>query len=152
MWQRDLEFTGDPRVDPFLGCLGGVPQSRAVLGPFRVSRLRNDNLAMLDAMPPGEIMREAIALVGQAFAGAIGGRCHGAASRRAADWLHAEVVDSQSQPPIRFADAMPLYPRLSCGATRKCALKHPFASLRTFRCSRCGDNLDSMARSARDTG
>ena len=63
---------------------------------------------MLDALPPGEIMREAVALVRQAFARAIGGGRHGAASRRAADGFHAEVVDRQSKPPIRFADAMAL--------------------------------------------
>jgi hypothetical protein len=70
--------------------------------------MRNDDLAMLDALPPGEIMRETVPLVRQAFSGAIGGRCHGAAPRRAADGLHAEVVDRQSKPPIRFADAMAL--------------------------------------------
>ena len=63
---------------------------------------------MLDALSPGEIMREAIPLVGQAFSGAIGGGCHGAAPRRAADGFHTEVVDRQSKPPIRYADAMAL--------------------------------------------
>jgi hypothetical protein len=47
------------------------------------------------------------------------------------------VVDRQSKPPNRFADSLAVYPRLSCEATRKCALKHPLASLRTFGCSRC---------------
>ena len=67
MRQRDLEFPGDPRILAIFTLLGGIPQSRTVQSPFRVSPLRNDDLAMLDALPPGEIMREAVALVGQAF-------------------------------------------------------------------------------------
>ena len=108
MRQRDLEFPRHPRILTTFSMLGRVPQSRAVQSPFRVGPLRNDDLAMLDALPPREIMRESIALVRQAFARAIGGRRHGAAPRRAADWLHAEVVDRQSKPPYRFADAMAL--------------------------------------------
>jgi hypothetical protein len=87
---------------------------------------------MLDAMPPCKIMRQPVALVGQAFACAIGGGRHGASPRRAADGFHAEVVDRQSKPPIRFADSLAVYTRLSCEATRKCALKTFFASLWTF--------------------
>ena len=67
MRQRDLEFPGDPRILTIFALLGGVPQSRTVQSPFGSSPLRNDDLAMLDALPPGEIMREAVALVRQAF-------------------------------------------------------------------------------------
>ena len=67
MRQRDLEFPGDPRILTTFTFLGGIPQSRTVQRPFRASPLRNDDLAMLDALSPGEIMREAIPLVGQAF-------------------------------------------------------------------------------------
>ena len=106
MRQRDLEFTRDPRILAIFALLGGVPQSRTVQSPFRVSPLRNDDLAMLDAVTPGEIMREAVALVGQAFRRTIGGRRHGASPRRTADWFHAEMVDRQSKPPNRFADSL----------------------------------------------
>ena len=51
----------------FSRCLGGIPQSRTIQSPFGSSPLRNDDLAMLDAMPPGEIMREPVALIRQAF-------------------------------------------------------------------------------------
>ena len=137
MRQRDLEFPGDPRIFPIFALLGGIPQSRTIQSPFRGSPLRNDNLAVLYAVTPGEIMREAVALVGEAFRRTIGGRRHGASPRRPADWFHAEVVDCQSKPPNQFADSLAVYQRLSCKATRKCALKHPLASLRTFGCSRC---------------
>ena len=106
MRQRDLEFPRHPRILTTFTILGGIPQSRTVQSPFGSSPLRNDDLAMLDALPPGEIMREAVALVGQAFAGAIGGGRHGASPRRAADGFHAEVVDRQSKPPNRFADSL----------------------------------------------
>ena len=108
MRQRDLEFPGDPCILTTFTYFGGIPQSRTVQRPFRVSPLRNDDLAMLDALSPGEIMRQAVALVRQAFAGSIGSGRHGASPRRTADGFHAEVVDRQSKPPIRFADAMTL--------------------------------------------
>ena len=66
-------------------------------------------------------------------ADAIGGRRHGASPRRAADGFHAEVVDRQSKPPNRFTDSLAVYPRLSCEATRKCALKHPSLRSVTFQ-------------------
>ena len=73
MRQRDLEFARHPRILTTFTFFGGVPQSRTVQSPFGASPLRNDDLAMLDALPPGEIMRETVALVRQAFARAIGG-------------------------------------------------------------------------------
>ena len=140
------------RCSAFNSCGSAISNSRATRASLRLSLcsaafhkaerskahsasspLRNDDLAMLDALPPGEIMREAVALVGQAFARTIGGRRHGAAPRRPADGFHAEVVDRQSKPPNRFTDSLAVYPRLSCEATRKCALKHPSLRSVTFQ-------------------
>ena len=106
MRQRDLEFPGDPRIFPIFALLGGIPQSRTIQSPFHVSPLRNDDLAMLDALPPGKIMRQAVALIGEAFRRTIGGRRHGASPRRTADGFHAEMVDRQSKPPNHFTDSL----------------------------------------------
>ena len=73
MRQRDLEFAGDPRILAIFALLGGIPQSRTIQSPFGSTPFGNDDLAMLDALPPGKIMCQSIALVRQAFAGAIGG-------------------------------------------------------------------------------
>ena len=63
MRQRNLEFASDPRILTTLAFLGGIPQDRTVQSPFGSCPPRNNDFAMLDALPPGKIMREAVALV-----------------------------------------------------------------------------------------
>ena len=95
MRQRDLELPRDAGVFAVLRPLRRVPQSRSIQGPGRLDALGNDDLGMLDAGSPGKVMGQAIALVGETFGGAIGGGGDRAAARRAADRLHAEMVDRQ---------------------------------------------------------
>jgi hypothetical protein len=73
MRQRNLEFPRHPRILTVFPILGGIPQSRTIQSPFGSCPLHNDDLAMLDALSPGEIMRETVAFVRQAFARAISG-------------------------------------------------------------------------------
>ena len=101
--QRDLEFARDPRVLPLFGKLGRVPERRTVQGPFRAHALRQDDLGMLDPVAPREIMRDPVAFVGQAFAGAIGRRGDGAPPARPRNRLHAAMIDRQARTPIRRA-------------------------------------------------
>ena len=101
--QRDLEFARDPRVLPLFGKLGRVPERRTVQGPFRARALRQDDLGMLDAVAPGEVMREPVAFVGQALACAIGRRGDGAPPARPRNRLHAAMIDRQARTPIRRA-------------------------------------------------
>ena len=98
--QRDLEFARDPRVLPLFGKLGRVPERRTVQGPFRAHALRQDDLGMLDAVAPREVMREPVAFVGQAFAGAIGRRGDGAPPARPRNRLHAAMIDRQRGRPF----------------------------------------------------
>ena len=67
MRQRDLEFPRDARVLAALRLLGRVPQRRTILRPFGARALRKDDLGVLDAIPPGEVVRQPVAFVGQAF-------------------------------------------------------------------------------------
>jgi hypothetical protein len=61
------------------------------------------------------------------------------------------VIDRQSKPPNRITDSLAAYPRLSCEATRKCALKYYFATLRTFWCSRRSGRSGENMMSARES-
>ena len=123
--QRDLEFPRDASVLAIFSLLRRIPQGRTIQSPLRIDPGRNHDLRMLDAAPPRKVMRQAIALVGQSLGGPIGRRRHGAAAGRAADRLHAEMVDRQIARSV-FCSS---YQALSCEATRKCALKTIFASL-----------------------
>ena len=98
--QRDLEFARDPRVLPLFGKLGRVPERRTVQGPFRAHPLRQDDLGMLDPVAPREVMRDPVAFVGQAFAGAIGRRGDGAPPARPRNRLHAAMIDRQAGRPF----------------------------------------------------
>jgi hypothetical protein len=95
MRQGNLELARNARVLPVLGRLGGVPKRRAIPRPIGRNAFRQDDLGMFDALLAAEIMRDAVALVGQPLAGAIGGRRHGAAAARPRNRLHACVIDRQ---------------------------------------------------------
>ena len=94
--QGDLEFPRHTRVLALLGELGGIPQRRPVLRPIRRHTVRKHDLRILHPFFPGEVMRQAIAFVGQPFGGAIGGRGDGAATARPRDHLAAEMIDRQT--------------------------------------------------------
>src|SRR5690606_7014917 len=101
MRKRDFKLAGDTRVFPVLGRLCRVPQGRTVLRPFGIRTLWQDDFGVLDTLLAAVVVRDAVALVGQLLAGAIGHRGDGAAAGRPRNWLHAAMVDCQAGFPSR---------------------------------------------------
>ena len=77
MWKRDLELAGNAGVLAIFRKLRRIPQSRTIQSPIRGNTFGKDDLAMLHALLAGEVMHEAIALVGQPNGTAISRRCDG---------------------------------------------------------------------------
>src|SRR5476649_354438 len=107
--------------------LGGVPQARAVLGPFAVRSFRKNDLGMGDAALAREVVGQAVAFVGELLARAISRSGNSAAPRGPGHRLHAQMVDRQTitrGPRVRSqraAKARSIQPNSyqSCAATRK---------------------------------
>lgn len=100
-----FELACQPRILPLLGKFNRVPQRRSVERPCRLRALRKHDLRMHDTGLGCEVMHEAVALVDHARGRAIGDCGHGTSAARAADRLHAAMVDRHLQSPARLRPA-----------------------------------------------
>ena len=88
--QGDFPLPGGAGIFALLGFFGGVPQ----LGPAPITgAFWQDELRMKNAAAPRVIVLEALPLVDQGVAGAVGGCRHRAAAQAADDGLRRAVVD-----------------------------------------------------------
>lgn len=80
MRERDFEFAGNAGILALFCKLGSVPQSRTIQSPVGSHVFRQHDLTMLDTLFPGEIMHEAIAVIGEKNRATVGGGCDSAAA------------------------------------------------------------------------